>query len=181
MVSNPQIEKFFKEEIRHYQAKSFSFAFVQQHHLSLQELLTYSFHTDDQIAFRAAWLLEHVMLKEHQLLSTIYDDFIGLLPKQTNWSAIRSYTKLLMIATDKKTVKKSTPTQEEIIIETVFSWMIDPKCPVATRVNCMDVLYNLSSKHPWIKDELAAQIQYHLRNPSAALASRGNRVLKRIL
>lgn len=59
--------------------------------------------------------------------------------------------------------------------------MIDPKCPVATRVNCMDVLYNLSSKHPWIKDELAAQIQYHLRNPSAALASRGNRVLKRIL
>jgi hypothetical protein len=31
----------------------------------------------------------------------------------------------------------------EAIIETTFEWMINPQTPVAVKVNCIDVLYNL--------------------------------------
>jgi len=181
MANKAKIEQFLKTEIRNYPAKVFSKDFIEEHGLTIGLLLDYTFHHDAQIAFRSAWLLEHVILEDHSRLPQIYEKLISLLGQQKNWSCIRSYSKLLMLGTKAKTGIAVTSDEEELIIEHVFNWLIDKDCPVAVRVNCMDVLYALSSKHPWIKAELAAQINFLLQSPSAALASRGKRILKRIL
>ena len=181
MANNSAIADFLKTAIRAYPAKVFSKAFMEDHGLTLDLLLDYSFHQDAQIAFRAAWLIEHVVGKEASLLASIYTKLIAALPQQKNWSCLRSYSKLLMLGTDRKKGLSATAEEEEIIIENVFNWLIDEACPVAVRVNCMDVLYALSSKHPWVKAELAAQINFLLHSPTAALASRGKRILKLIL
>lgn len=181
MVNNPAIVHFLKKDIRNYEAKLFSKAFIEKQGLSIELLLAYSFHQDAQVAFRAAWLLEHVILEDPRRLQCIYPDLVAAVAKQKNWSCLRSYSKLLMLGTNPKTGITATADEEEIILEQVFNWLIDEDCPVAVRVNCMDVLYALSSKHPWIKAELAAQINFLLQSPTAALASRGKRILKRIL
>jgi len=66
------------------------------------------------------------------------------------------------------------------IIGTTFEWMVYPQTPVAVKVNCMDVLYNLKEIDGWIADELRAQIEFQLKDGSAALQSRGRKVLKKL-
>lgn len=171
---------FLKNGIRSYPIESFSLELAKKYHLDVEDLFTYSFYQDRQVAFRAAWLLEHITLKEPKWLSLIYSELVERLPEQKNWSCLRSFTKILMLSTGKKSPIENNPQQEEIIIEQVFSWLIDDKCPVAVIVNCLDILNQLSDKNPWIKDELVAQIHYLLKTPTPALASRAKRILKRI-
>ena len=63
----------------------------------------------------------------------------------------------------------------------MFEWLINPHTPVAVRVNCMDVLYYMSPQFPWIKEELLAQIEFYLKDGSAALQSRGKGLLKKLI
>lgn len=181
MGNKEKTKKFVLERLRAYPTSQFSEAFIRQTDISYLDLLEASMDKHQQTAFRAAWLLEHILLDHPQLLSEFYTDFLRYVPVQQNWSCIRSYSKILMLATQRNSSIRHTTAQEELIIEHTFKWLIAPGAPVAGLVNCMDVLYNLSSKHPWVSDELAAQIKFLLKNPTAALASRGNRILKRIL
>ncbi|PRD56272.1 hypothetical protein [Sphingobacterium gobiense] len=178
---DPILVNFLKVDIRQYPAKVFSLGFIHTHGFTVSSLLAYSYHPDNQVSFRAAWLLEHVCMQQPNLISSIYDAFITQLPKQTHWGTIRSYTKIAMLATDTKTATPHSVEQEEILVEQCFHWLIYTDCPVAVVVNCLDILYNLRKKNPWIEDELKAQIQYLLKNPTPALASRAKRVLKKMV
>lgn len=174
--------KFLKTGIRAYEASIFDLNFIQQQGLSVEALLDYAYHQDAQIAFRASWLLEHTVLKAPHCIRDVYDDFMHRLPSQKNWSCIRSFTKIGMLVTRRPSkILVSRSEQEDVWIEQCFNWIIADDCPVAVLVNCLDILYQLSIKHVWIKDELAAQIQHLLKNPTPALASRAKRILKRIL
>lgn len=182
MASNndPKRVKFLKEDIRQYQAKVFDLDFVEKHGFTVSDLLSYSYYPDTQVSFRAAWLLEHVCIKRPAVIPRIYDTFIDRLSEQKHWGTIRSYTKIAMLATHAKTAVLYTDEQEETLIEQCFNWLINPRCPVAVVVNCLDILYNLRKRNPWIEEELKAQIQHLLKTPTPALASRANRILKRI-
>jgi hypothetical protein len=68
----------------------------------------------------------------------------------------------------------------EPIVEATFEWLINDRTPVAVRVNCLDILYNLSNSYTWITEELKDQTRFLLKNESAAMQSRGKRVLKKI-
>lgn len=177
---DPKLVTFLKVNIRQYPAKVFSLDFIHTHGFTVYSLLAYSYHSDNQVSFRAAWLLEHVCIQQPALISSICNVLINRLSEQNHWGTIRSYTKIVMLATDVKTAIPHTSDQEEVLIEQCFNWLINPSCPVAVVVNCFDILYNLRKKNPWIEDELKAQIQHLLKNPTPALASRANRILKRI-
>lgn len=181
MASSLQVKTFLLQELRNYPMSQYTEALIIQQGISCEDLLAASMDPHKQTAFRAAWLLEHIVLNEPSLLQGFYLKFLDYLPIQHNWSCIRSYSKLLMLATERKSPIEHSEEQEEHIIEHSFRWLIAKDAPVASVVNCMDILYNLSSKHPWVKDELAAQIKFLLKTPTAALAGRGNRILKRIL
>lgn len=177
---HPKRVQFLKEGIRQYPAKVFNLDFIHTQGFTVSDLLTYSYHPDKQVSFRSAWLLEHTCIKLPDLIPGFYAVFINRLAEQQHWGAIRSYTKIIMLATDPKTAIPHTAEQEEILMEQVFNWLIHPECPVAVVVNCLDILYYLSRKHIWIAEELKAQIDYLLKNPTPALASRAKRVLKRL-
>lgn len=65
-------------------------------------------------------------------------------------------------------------------MEVVFGWLIDPDTPVAVQVNCLDILLNLCSHADWIAEELGTQTRHLLRRGSAAMQSRGKRVLAKL-
>jgi hypothetical protein len=68
----------------------------------------------------------------------------------------------------------------EQLVEITFDWLIDPETPVAVKVNCMDILFPFAKEQSWIKDELRSQVQFLLNDGSAALQSRGKRILKKL-
>ncbi len=148
---------------------------------SAHELIKLSLHPDYEIAFRAAWILEQIAFSQDAEFHTLASDFSRVYVKLKNESCQRHYTKIMMhLSLPENIGHQLVGIDLEPIVETTFEWLIDPDTPVAVRVNCMDILYNLRKRYDWISDELGAQIQFQMRDGSAALQSRGKKVLHRL-
>lgn len=151
---------------------------------SILNLLNASFSAPSPIAFRAAWILENVEALYPERFHPHCTKFIELYPLQKNNSCKRHYTKIMMNITDaKRNVFYGTVVNEnncESIVEASFTWLTDPKTPVAVQVNCMDILFNLQHHFDWIADELKSYTEFLLKHASAAAQSRGERILKKI-
>ena len=134
-----------------------------------------------EVGFRAAWITEIVAHTFPAQFDEHVDEFVEAYIILKNQSAQRHFTKIFMELTNGKRIQihRLLPAVETII-ETTFEWMINPQTPVAVKVNCMDVLYNLKETDRWIADELRAHIEFQLKDGSAALQSRGKKVLKKL-
>lgn len=137
-----------------------------------------------QIAFRAAWILEYLAVHDESRLLPVLPAFLVRLPEQENRSCQRHFTKILMWITDPKTPESYREflrtADKDSLVEVVFGWLIDPDTPVAVQVNCLDILFHLCSHADWIAEELETQTRHLLQNGSAAMQSRGKRVLKKL-
>lgn len=142
--------------------------------LSLQELLKLTFHKDAVIAFRAAWILEHIMLTTHWSSEDILY-FLDHFYMQKNNSCRRHYTKLMCHIF--KTYEMPDGISYDNIIECSLEWLVDPKVPVAVKANCIDILYALRDENNWLKEELTFQMQFMLMSGSAAIQCRAKKFL----
>ncbi|MGV3762161.1 hypothetical protein [Parapedobacter sp.] len=137
-----------------------------------------------RLAFRAAWLLEYIAFNRSTLFATVAEAFLIRLPRQKNPSCQRHFTNILRRLTHPRAPKPyrdvMQKTSREQLVETVFHWFIDPCTPVAVQANCMDVLLHLSGEYEWIRDELKQQIEFLLRDGSAAIQSRGKKTLEKL-
>jgi hypothetical protein len=145
----------------------------------IEQVVQLTFDKDATVAFRAAWLLEYCILLYPSCEGTALPSFLEAYHRQFNQSCRRHFTKIMMFYTEASPGWLSQYDPEPFV-ETTFEWLIDPETPVAVRVNCMDILFNLKETTDWLQDELRAQIGYLLKDGSAALQSRGKRVLKRL-
>ncbi len=139
---------------------------------------------NDSIAFRAAWMLEYIAARYPERFIPVFGDFMIRLPNQRNPSCQRHFTKILMDITHPEAPKPYKDAysmiDREQVVETVFGWLVDPQTPVAVQANCLDILFNMSSEFGWIAEELEHQVEFLLRNGSAAMQSRGKKILARL-
>lgn len=137
-----------------------------------------------RLAFRAAWLLEHIAVRHPDQFSTVAGKFLARLPTQRNPSCQRHFTNILRRLTHPRAPRiyqdVLLSTNREQLVETVFNWFIDPRTPVAVQANCMDVLFQLNYEFTWIREELKLQIEFLLRDGSPAIQSRGKKVLEKL-
>ena len=137
-----------------------------------------------KLAFRAAWVLEYIAVHHPDRFVPIVKSFLTKLAEQKNRSCQRHFTNILIRITHPNAHKGYREVLQsadrEQLVETVFSWFIDPDTPVAIQANCMDVLLHMSSEFEWISEELKQQIAFLLRNGSAAIQSRGKKVLAKL-
>jgi len=131
-------------------------AIVSGDSFSVADLIDVSFYHDEQIGFRAAWILENVYTN-HELRflpHALY--FLEKLPQQHNLSALRHYVKILALMTKRNAsidIKKIIEHYDtDYLAEVVFAWLIDEKIPVAIKSHCLNILANLTAKHSWIKE-----------------------------
>jgi hypothetical protein len=66
------------------------------------------------------------------------------------------------------------------VVEQLFDWMIDPKVLIAVKVFAAEALFNMRNRFSWIPDELTNQIQFLMRNGTAAIQSRGRKLLAQL-
>ncbi|MGZ3778906.1 MAG: hypothetical protein ACXVJB_03245 [Mucilaginibacter sp.] len=156
-------------------------AILQKQNFALRDLIDITFYPDKNIAFRAAWILENLFLEKPQ---TYLDDLDYLVSriKDVNYpSCKRHYAKIMMHITAPKAPasirEKLDEIDLELIVEQFFDWLIDPKILIAVKVFTARALFNMRERYPWIKEESAEQIKFLMRDGTAAIQSRGKKLL----
>jgi len=51
---------------------------------------------------------------------------------------------------------------------------------VAVKVFCCEILFNLRNRYDWLTDELARKTEFLMKDGSAAMQSRGKKILKQL-
>lgn len=152
--------------------------------ISLEELLSIcSSLNNNRASFRAAWALEHILIGNRTLLVQQKPQLLYIYSTTTNWSVLRSLSKLVIELTKelKRERKFISEEEEENLLEKTFQILNDVDCPIAVRCNAYDILMAYVPKHEWLAHELRIQIQFDLeRSSTPALASRGMRILKKL-
>jgi len=151
---------------------------------SAKDLIDLSFYKDEQIGFRAAWILERVYSNHQERFLPYANYFLEKLPLQHNLSALRHYVKILAFITDKKgnpeikSILNNYDTTQ--ILEVVFAWLIDVKIPVAVKSHCLNILANLIPKHNWIKNELIDTMEFLVDKESIAFFAKVKQIRKQL-
>jgi hypothetical protein len=154
---------------------------LKERHFALRDLIDLTFHTDKTIAFRSAWLLENLFLVDPLAYLADLDYLLTQFKDVKYESCQRHYAKIMMHITSPKIPieikQKLDAIDLEPVVEQCFDWMIDPKVLIAVKVFSSEALFNLRHRYPWISGELAAQLQFLMRDGSAAIQARGRKLL----
>lgn len=154
---------------------------LREQSFDMDKLTDLTFHPDSQIGFRAAWLLDTTILAEPERYVNHLEYFIKRMGDVTNASCKRHYTRVMMYLTMPNAPdavrQKLAAIDMECVIEKCFDWLIDPKIKVAVKVLAADTLFNLRYRYDWIKEELASQIKFIMRDGGPAIQTRGKKLL----
>lgn len=159
-------------------------AIIKKQQFSIADLVDITFHPDKPIAFRAAWILENTILQKPENYVEDIEYILLRLRDLENPSCKRHYTKIVTHLTSPKAPAvirhKLTSINLEPIVEKLFDWLIDPKVKTAVKVFAAQALFNMRHRYPWIAEELANQLQFLMRNGTAAIQSRGKKLLAQL-
>lgn len=155
---------------------------LTERRFNLRDLIDITLHPEPDIAFRATWILENVFLQDPEIYLPDLEYLLSTMAIVKAPGSKRHYAKIVMHITDPKApqiIKHKVQTIDlEQIVEQLFDWMIDPKIKIAVKAFAAEALFNLRHRYDWIAEELANQLQYLMRNGSAAIQSRGKKLLK---
>jgi len=151
---------------------------------SVKNLIDLSFYHDQQIGFRAAWILENVFINHQQkfLPHALY--FLEQFPKQNNLSALRHYVKILALMTKRNASTANKKIIDDYdtdhLVEVVFARLIDDQIPVAVKSHCLNILANLNVKHNWIKEELLQTMDFLVDKESIGFFAKVKQIRKQL-
>jgi hypothetical protein len=159
-------------------------AILKKEQFAIRDLVDITFHHDHGIAFRAAWLLENLFLQKPELYVEHIEYLVSRVSEVTNPSCKRHYAKIIMHITSPKAAM-AVQTQLKnvdltLVVEKFFDWIIDPKILIAVKVFATEALFNIRERYPWIKEELAEQLRFLMRDGTAAIQSRGRKLLSKL-
>lgn len=152
--------------------------------ISIEDLITIiNSSSDNKTAFRAAWALEHLLLQQRNLLLKYKEDVLHLYYTSTNWSVLRSVSKLT-IELLKNPLKYILYVSDELkgkLLNRTFALLENKQCAIAVRCNTYDIAFLLGNDEPLLLKELQQYILLDLeKEPTAAIKSRATRVEKKI-
>ncbi|QQL51361.1 hypothetical protein [Mucilaginibacter ginkgonis] len=158
-------------------------ALLQDQQFFLPDLIDLTFHEDKMRAFRSAWLLENLILLSPDGCIDDLHYVIEKFPLVKYESCMRHYAKIAMHLTgsNNKIIKNALIYIDlEPIVSKCFDWLIDPNVLVAVKVFAAQTLFNLKDRYQWIGGELKEQLIYLMRDGSAAMQSRGKKLLSKL-
>jgi hypothetical protein len=172
-------KELFLKKISTALSKKQALALSEEPALSVADLINLTLMANHELAFRAAWVLELVAIGEVERFKEHIPQFSEAYIRQKNKSCQRHFTKIFMYLADGKRDLPDNINLDQLI-EITFEWLIDPKTPVAVQCNCMDILFNFKHRSDWLEEELAHQVRFLLKDGSAALQSRGKKLLRKL-
>lgn len=159
-------------------------AIIEKQRFSIKDLIDITFHPDKNISFRAAWILENLFLQKPESYIKNLEYLISRIKDVDNPSCKRHYAKILMHITAPKSPasirQKLIVIDLEPVVEQLFDWLIDPKILIAVKVFAAEALFNMRNRYDWIAEELANQVRFLMKDGTAAIQSRGRKLLGKL-
>lgn len=181
MITRRQLEERLHTRERKVNFEALAQTLLHQQ-FPLTDLIDLAFHHIDEVAFRAAWLLELTFTIAPE---TYVDDIAYIVkrfPEITNDSCRRHFSKILIAITKPNAsvniVNKLKELDLEPVVETLFDWTIKPDGKIAVKVFSAELLLRLSNRYSWIKAELNEQVEFMMRDGSAGIQARGRKILR---
>lgn len=157
---------------------------LHDQNFNLRDLIAVTLYPNPDIAFRATWLLENVFLQNPPTYLPELDYLLSQMPLVKAPGAKRHYAKIVMHLTEPTAPQIIRETIKDIdfeeAIEQLFDWLIDPKIKIAVKAFAAEALFNLRHRYDWVAEELANQLQFLMRDGSAAIQVRGRKLLKEL-
>lgn len=123
-------------------------------------------------------ILDDLVEKNPTYIKPYLNELITFCTQQTHETAKRSCSRMLMLLLQKNEIWFDAK-QKDKIIELHFDWLLNDSL-VATKANCLSVLYTLKNHNEWLKTELMAAIEQLIPENSIAFKSRGEKILKKL-
>lgn len=139
----------------------------------LSELIALIKSDDVLLAQRAAWPIGLLGTEHYALLKPYVAELITCLDKPLHPAISRNVYRVLQFI--------EVPEEHEgELFEYCARDLLDPKIPVAIKVFCMTVAYNICKKHSELKPELRLLIEQGLDQATAGYLSRSKKILKHL-
>ncbi|MBC7566163.1 MAG: hypothetical protein H7223_04285 [Pedobacter sp.] len=155
---------------------------LESNDIDIADVFEVSIHSKKEVAFRAGWMLEFLLINKPQIFVNHLSTLFIYLPLTKNQSVMRHYSKMVSLLTDKKVnpIYRSEVTKIDfdIVIELLFRWLVEDSTLVASKVHCMQALAHLSRHFDWITNELLQTIIYLEDKESIAFFARAKAVKK---
>ena len=140
-----------------------------------EQLMMIVLHEKVPVIQRAAWAMDVCLAAHPELLSPYVETLIDALPRFNNYSVKRQVVKALA-------VHDSIPEKcEGQLADLCFNWLQLSDMPVGIKVHCMQILANITVRHPDLSGELQTVISEQIPRNSAGFASRGRKILEVLL
>ncbi len=151
---------------------------------NFEQLLNTCFKIDEDISYKAAWVLEIVCFKNIPQLVPHLDSFLENLPKVYKHQAVRPLAKICEEITIRYYTKKMPSMRfvlekkhREQLTEICFDWLITNQ-KVAVKAYAMQSLFLLGQEYKWIHPELKIILDKDFHNQQPAFKARARHILK---
>jgi hypothetical protein len=137
------------------------------------ELVRLVTHGEPPLPMRAAWVITVCLEKHPDWLQPFLPKLIPVLPYCEHPGTRRSILRSLADA-------KIPVRWEGFLTEHCFSWLLSADEPIANKAFSMQILFNISKRHPDLALELAEAIESQIPAGSPGIRSKGYKILKLI-
>jgi len=138
-----------------------------------EQLMNIVLHGKEPVVQRAAWAMDACLEKHPELLFPYMETLMDALPGFTNNGVKRQVVKALA-------TREIPEMYEGQMVDLCFRWLQSPVMPVAIKVHCMQILANITARHPDLAEELRTVIIEQIPRNSAGFSSRGRKILNKI-
>ena len=146
-------------------------------------LMNIVLHGKEPVVQRAAWAMDVCLEKHPNLLTPYVESLIKALsavkdPDRVGENGFHNNgVKRLSL---KALASRSIPEKYEgEMVDLCFRWMQASDVPVAIKVHCMQILANITERHPDLAEELRTVIIEQIPRNSVGFSSRGRKILKK--
>jgi hypothetical protein len=151
----------------------------------IEQLVELTSNSDSVLAFHSAWVLEHIVVDNSELLRKWFIPIIDKMPLTKNLSVQRHYAKIVKCSLGNGAVKDIVGSKKyngkiEKLIEVSFEWLLNNKTPIAVKAYCMDILMYFAPNNQWIKEELPHVIRLNMIDASPGISSKSKKVLEQL-
>ncbi len=137
------------------------------------QLISYMNHKDSLLAQRAAWPVGLLGTSYSHLFQPYITQLIQCLYNPIHPAISRNTYRVLQFM-------KVPEEHEGVLFDLCARDLSNPKIPVAIKVFCMTVAFNICQKHAELKPELKLLIEAGLESASAGYVSRSRKLLKKL-
>lgn len=146
--------------------------------INAQELIHFIKISQERTQVLFICVLDYIIDEHPVFLAKDLNSFINLQEVFVNETCKRCTSRIIfnLLKYDASLFSKK---QKEKLINIHFDWIILNSL-VATRVNCLSVLFELRNEADWIKPELLAIIDQQVQLQEPSFVSRAKKILKKI-